>query len=419
MIPIEKITEQELQKRFNSLPDALKNALDSASNLNIANQICKNHHLVDEEKMLIVQQICGFVMFGFIHYYDIADEINGFLELNNPKLAQSIAKELEVKIFIQLKSELEKNYEPLPDITPAATQLVEITKKPEPTPITPAEPPRIIEEVKKPTSLAGLTAPKPTAPPSAPTPAPPAPPPVKSPSTQLGASRVEPPVVSRVEPVFIHKEAEFKPITPKPGFHLEIPIPKPPAAPKPAVLEPAKIEVGPSLSGKLPGAAQPIKPPIGRTEVSIPRVIHYSQWKTSLEKPSGKPEPVPLSQLSAISIPKPPPATHRVEPPAVSPSTQLRASRVESSLTPRVEPMPPIGGTPLSPQQQKPPAPASYPGLAEIKPLIPVTPPSRPTEPYKPVNLSFPPVVSPSTQLGASRVEPPMPKPPTPPTANP
>ncbi len=405
------ITTQQARQRFRVLPNDLQDVIFSVQTAEIIRRTAEENHLTTD-KIPPVAESVGLVFLGFIHPEDLIKEIQDRLGIAQ-QAAAAIANSLNSKLFQPIKTTIEKIYAPAPL---------------EPTHL-PPEPPRIIEEVKKPFSSAGPTEPaKPIAP------APPTPTPLGKPSPLPSISQPPAPATPKptiqpsapipappTPPVFIHKEAEAKQIAPKPGFHIEIPIPKPPATPKPASPEPAKIEIGPSLYGKPPSATQPIKPLIGRTEVPIPRVIHYSQWKTSLEKPPGKPEPVSLSQLSAISIPKPPPTTGKTEPPA--------ASRIEPSLTPRVEPMPPIGIPPIPPQKQPVPASSSSsagsPGLTQTKPPIPATQPSRPTEPaelaepYKPVIPSFPPAVSPSTQLGASRVEPPMPKPPTPSAPNP
>ncbi len=113
MIPVEKITEQILQERFDLLSDKLKDAASSQSNLRIVSEVCRNHRLHDEEKMLVVQQITALALLGFMHTYDVGKEINEALNFDNPKLGNSIAQELEAKIFAPVKSELEINYKPL------------------------------------------------------------------------------------------------------------------------------------------------------------------------------------------------------------------------------------------------------------------------------------------------------------------
>ena len=113
MIQLELITENELKKRFDSLPAKLRDLLSNKQSYQAVVKICQNHHLVDEEKILIIQQLVALIIFGFIHLEDLAREIDEALVLNNHKLSKSLADEIDSKVFGPLKEELEKNYRPI------------------------------------------------------------------------------------------------------------------------------------------------------------------------------------------------------------------------------------------------------------------------------------------------------------------
>jgi len=113
MVAIDLITEQELDKRFDTLSSKLKETLTSTRILSVVNQICGKNKITDEGKITIIHQIVGLVILGLIHSYDLGPEINEALSLENPKLSNAIAEELNAKIFLPIKAELEGNYHPI------------------------------------------------------------------------------------------------------------------------------------------------------------------------------------------------------------------------------------------------------------------------------------------------------------------
>ncbi|MBI2033504.1 MAG: hypothetical protein HYT13_00155 [Candidatus Liptonbacteria bacterium] len=244
------ITERELFKRFNSLPQSIQNMLEREANHQIIERVCQNHRLIDEERVLMVKQLTGLVLFGFIHTEDLGREINEALELNNPRLAASIADEINRKIFSSIRDDLERNFTPLPEPEiesgPAPRILSEIKKPLE----TFGSPPKMIEEIKQPQAPppapTGQAIPSPTSPPR------------------------EPSETFKEEPIILHEEAESEPGKPASGFKLEAPLPKfeevgekftPP-------MRPARLEIGgetnlrtPLMSPEqeLPSPPQPVK----------------------------------------------------------------------------------------------------------------------------------------------------------------
>ena len=103
-------TEEQLQKRYNSLLQGIKDVLDSKNNIEIVRRICNSHYL-DEEKTLIIEQLVGLVLLGFVPIDKLSQEISENLHLDK-KHADDIASEIDRKIFSPIKSDLEKVYSP-------------------------------------------------------------------------------------------------------------------------------------------------------------------------------------------------------------------------------------------------------------------------------------------------------------------
>ncbi|MEK9168423.1 MAG: hypothetical protein AAB698_01330 [Patescibacteria group bacterium] len=106
------LTEQQLQKRYYSLPEKLKDILDSENNLKIIHQICRAHQLNDDEKILIIEQLVGLILLGFVSADDLSREISENLHLNH-RHSDDIAFEMNRKIFAPIWSEIEKAYSPV------------------------------------------------------------------------------------------------------------------------------------------------------------------------------------------------------------------------------------------------------------------------------------------------------------------
>ncbi|MEK7087354.1 MAG: hypothetical protein AAB958_01485, partial [Patescibacteria group bacterium] len=105
------ITEQQLQKRLYTLPNNLKDVLDSENNIEVMRKICKAHFL-DEEKTLIVEQLIGLILLGFVLIDEFSQEISRNLHLNK-KHSDDIAREISNRIFASIKNDLEKAYSPI------------------------------------------------------------------------------------------------------------------------------------------------------------------------------------------------------------------------------------------------------------------------------------------------------------------
>jgi hypothetical protein len=412
MILVDAITEKELNRRFDGLPEKLKEALTSERNLTVVNDICQRNRIADEEKTETVRQLVALVILGVVHYYDIASEINESLSLNNPKFSGSVADELNAKIFAPLKAELENNYHPLiPSVadvglpapkTPLPIQIPvqkPVQKMPAETkpPVIPSPPPpKILSQVIQAVPIARV------APPPAPKPSdagwskstpeqpvvklnqapvlpaqsavssrvpPPAPKPATIPihgsvgefermAIQKGAPQM--PAMPQTPaappaPVIIHEDASFRPAQQPPSFHLpfvseQFNMPKGTVS-LPMPTRPAVLELGNAASG------------------AASRVVHYTEYKSpspatpvTPKMPPAPPTPQGSRQITEITpqsvLPQPPkpPASNMPTAPlpvAAAPQTNVIYKNYSE---PPVATKPPLPAPPPLPPKPNPPA---------------------------------------------------------------
>lgn len=118
---VRKISQSEVWRRWDALPEALKEAVASDANSKLAWTICELHH-VPEEKRRDILTLVGDVMFGFIHAVDLSREI---IEATGipPKTADAIAEEINHKIFAPIRGDIEKAYAPHTKEFESATQV--------------------------------------------------------------------------------------------------------------------------------------------------------------------------------------------------------------------------------------------------------------------------------------------------------
>lgn len=266
MIAVDSITEQELDKRFDTLSGRLKDALTSERSLSVVNQICEKNKITDEEKITIIHQLVGLVILGLIHSYDLGAEINDALSLENPKFSNAIAEELNAKVFLPIKAELENSYHPI-NSAPAEKK----SPLPKPIPavikaVAPAPKPITLSDIgwsKMPS--AGSTV-KPMAVPSVPAAAPTLIPP-RPPATPIAP---KPPV--EPAPMMLHEDTTFKSAEKnvsftlsKPGGAAEMSMNRG-AAVLPAPTRPAVLEFG----GSAPAGTSAPKPPTPASSSASP-----------------------------------------------------------------------------------------------------------------------------------------------------
>lgn len=361
-------SEQALQ-RWDVLPMVLREALYSEPNSDFLWKTCEGEHIPDE-KIYGVARIAGYVLMGFLHPEDMAEELKEQLGFNL-KVGASIAGAINQRIFAPLRQDIGKAYEPLSkfdggpkiiqEIKPAisaapAPQIISqaaaggpVAGTPPPgapkpklpevgwSKLTPEEPVVKLSQAaaprsapRSPLSPVSPPAPKPAAaapqvkssideferiamrqgPQKSVLPVPPAIPPTATPAPASAMGAPKPTGPAEPAPIIIHEDAAFKPQQKTPDFRIQLPTEKFDAQKSAgqAAVKPAVLELG--KAALPPGAPKP-------GMISSPRVVHYTEYKSSMPgTPAPTPSPVsktPLSpqgprQIIEITSPKPPSA---------------------------------------------------------------------------------------------------------------
>ena len=110
---LNQITIEDVLERYIALPDELLTVLEDPNTEKIVEVICQKNNISKPEWIDIIKQLVGYVLMGFIHYYDLGAEINTELNFPNSKLGNDVASEIDAKIFSPIKNLLEKNYSPI------------------------------------------------------------------------------------------------------------------------------------------------------------------------------------------------------------------------------------------------------------------------------------------------------------------
>jgi len=331
------VTNEDLIRRWDKVPQSMREDISSDANADFIWKTCDNEHL-PEEKRYDVAGITGWVLLGFLHPGDLAEEIAERLQINRPT-AGTIANAINERIFAPIKKELDEIYEPP-------------SKFGSPIP----EPPRLVEEIKA----------APALPPVPKTPEPPRPPsPAESPRESAPTGEFErlgmgkgqtAPEKKEVPPLVLHEENPVKPSPAASSFRFGTPTPKlsdvkmggEAVPPKPAIVDFGsstsldKAQGGPpAAGGKIPTpAVREIEPPppvppsprgrpeetyetysaekipvanIGKpvagkpdvNEEKSPRIVHYTEFRTPLEKPPAASDVPSGATRSGQQVPPP------------------------------------------------------------------------------------------------------------------
>ncbi len=105
------LTQDILLERYDSLPDEVKDVLNSEEDGKIIRSIGKTQYL-NEEKLEVFEQLVGLVLLGFIHTRELAHFISEELFLNFDH-SRALVDELDKKIFVSIQKQLEQAYTPL------------------------------------------------------------------------------------------------------------------------------------------------------------------------------------------------------------------------------------------------------------------------------------------------------------------
>ena len=106
-----KISRDQFNTRWASLPQNLREALFSDENSAILWHVCGAQHL-SEDKIAVVAAVTGQAILGLIHPEDVPKQIKAELNLNQ-EIANTIYEEVDRKIFSSIRTDLQKVYSPV------------------------------------------------------------------------------------------------------------------------------------------------------------------------------------------------------------------------------------------------------------------------------------------------------------------
>lgn len=297
-------TENQALKRWDTLPEDLREALYSEANSDFLWKTCNDENIPDK-KIYQIAKVTGYVLLGFLHPEDVAQSIVELLKIDS-QTAKSIEEALNKRIFTPLRADIDKVYSPLSkaeatstESSPKVLRDVNVSLKPAIMPVTnaptaPAPKPSTLSDV-------GWSKSSPTGPgikltPSPSTPAVP----------QVAAIPV--PIPSSVPPaepapMILHEDTTFKAAEKNAGFTLSRPGSgaevhmsqgATQAPTRPAVLE----------FGGVKAPAAPNKP----SATPSSNAVHYTELKLSLSSvPTADTGPRSVSQIGAsVPVPTPP-----------------------------------------------------------------------------------------------------------------
>ena len=81
--------------------------LVSEKNVEILHQICRSHYLISSDKIIILEQLIGLVLLGFVSIDELSREISENININD-KHAGDIVGEIDQKIFAPIKADINK-----------------------------------------------------------------------------------------------------------------------------------------------------------------------------------------------------------------------------------------------------------------------------------------------------------------------
>ncbi|MFH1192932.1 MAG: hypothetical protein V1656_01280 [Candidatus Jorgensenbacteria bacterium] len=106
-----RVSKKRFFERLDKMPPTVREAAFSPDTGSIISAIGKTYHL-DEQRIGTLVAATGAVFFGFIHRTDLMKEILEETRVD-AKIAQSIADEMERKVFARIQDDLDKVFEPV------------------------------------------------------------------------------------------------------------------------------------------------------------------------------------------------------------------------------------------------------------------------------------------------------------------
>ncbi len=331
-----QISKQQFDTRWDALPEILRAAMVSEANSGIVWKTAEGEHLINE-KISVVSKLTGYVLMGFIHPEDLANEIKDSIGIDL-RIATAIAEPINRKVLQPIREELDNVYAPPGDES----------RNPIP-----------IEEIGKLQAVVPVSAQTPTS----------------VPAPQISKQEIPVPVASVpvAKPAIRPSQLPQSMIQPRQQVKA-VPPPNLPVSESP--------EIKPMEKTAAPAAEQP---------VSAPFILHQETESQPLA-PAGSGFKVSLSEEQFGKMEQkwtPPPKAAQIETgfvPQVKPDS--RVVHYSEMRTP-VAPKPPVAGESAIP---KPPA-VSAPEYKISQPVQPRFPVSRPekkmtSQPENPFGVS-------------------------------
>ena len=250
---------EQINDRLEALPERLKEAIFSPAIDSAIIRICQGYRLSDEKISLVAQNV-GEVLFGFESYKNLASDLQADLSIDN-RLATAITSDIWSKILSPYREELESAYSPIaPTIekTILSSPPIDLRPKEEPLPSAP--------EAKKPSPTKPEAKPEPAAILFKP----------EAPVTTPATPETKKPSLGGLFAIFAKKEK--KPAKEKVKAQIETPHP--------------------SLKGE--------GPKIAKTEAPTFKVVHYTQFEPQAPSAAESPKMIFGAEPAIPIVPQPP-----------------------------------------------------------------------------------------------------------------
>ncbi len=340
------ISKNQALQRWDMLPQVLRDAIYSESTSDFVWKTAEAEH-VPEDKIYTVLRITGYILMGFLHPEDMADELKNQLGLD-PKICAAIAGAISQRIFVPIRADLDKIYEPsskfgvgpkmmqdlqAPEIISqtareaprvGAVPVAGNEAKAAPAPIAPKKLPDVgwsrstpetpvvqLHETRPapPQAAAGSGAktPTPGTQPPATGPMPAGPKPMmpagpmgefermnfmqqkgKAPEVPTAPSMGTPPKPAEPAPVMLHEDASFKAEPKAPDFRIQLPGVKLNAEKPTTPSRPAMMELNKNATPATPSSSA----------TTPAKVVHYTEYKPTSTGTSRPTMPVPPVSLA-------------------------------------------------------------------------------------------------------------------------
>lgn len=320
---VDQIDEETILKRYESLPDDLKEALMGVATADAIYEIGRKANLNVEKIGTLAEEI-GLIILGFVPSENFISDLKKVLEANEEK-ASAIAAEVNERVFIPIRESLKRIH--------GAAWADGITKAP-----LKAVGPVVVPRSPEATGI---------------------------PVQGIGTERRVVPPVAEIKPEAPAKPAEkIPPAAP-------LPHPLPPTAKEPLLIRPmgvpAVLETKELLAKEM---ARPTPPPIPaqRTPAPQPAVPHLEKKPFEIRPPGFAPQP-PRPPEIKTTPPAPPFPQIKIPPQPPAPAPEGRGAPSSIGRPPPVKPPAPPALKPLQPPVSRAP-----------EAVIKVGPPKLPTE---------------------------------------